>query len=74
MVELTNDMVLKLKLLGNCEDCPMSEMTMTAGVEETIRKAILKFYVWKQFNICKAKVICNNDHADFLGGSGHSNV
>lgn len=40
MVELTNDMVLKLKLLGNCEDCPMSEMTMTAGVEETIRKAI----------------------------------
>ncbi len=40
VVELTNDMVLKLKLLGNCEDCPMSEMTMTAGVEETIRKAI----------------------------------
>lgn len=40
VVELTNDMVLKLKLLGNCEDCPMSEMTMTAGVEEAIRKSV----------------------------------
>ena len=40
VVELTDDMVLKLKLLGNCEDCPMSEMTMTAGVEEAIRKSV----------------------------------
>lgn len=40
VVELTNDMVLKLKLLGNCEYCPMSEMTMTAGVEEAIRKSV----------------------------------
>ncbi|MEO6167875.1 MAG: NifU family protein [Chitinophagales bacterium] len=40
VVELTEDMVLKLKLLGNCEDCPMSEMTMTAGVEEAIKKSI----------------------------------
>lgn len=40
VVELTDDMTLKLKLLGNCEDCPMSEMTMTAGVEDAIRKAV----------------------------------
>ncbi|MBX7108052.1 MAG: NifU family protein [Chitinophagales bacterium] len=40
VVELTDDMVLKLKLLGNCEDCPMSEMTMTAGVEETIKRSV----------------------------------
>ena len=40
VVELTDSMVLKLKLLGNCEDCPMSEMTMTAGVEDAIKKAV----------------------------------
>ena len=40
MIELTDDMVLKLKLLGNCEDCPMSEMTMTAGVEEAIKRSV----------------------------------
>ena len=39
VVEITDSMVLKLKLLGNCEDCPMSEMTMTAGVEEAIRRS-----------------------------------
>ena len=40
VVEITDSMVLKLKLLGNCEDCPMSEMTMTAGVEEAIRRSV----------------------------------
>lgn len=40
VVEITEDMVLKLKLLGNCEDCPMSEMTMTAGVEDAIKKSV----------------------------------
>ncbi len=40
VIELTDDMVLKLKLLGNCEDCPMSEMTMTAGVEEAIKRSV----------------------------------
>ena len=40
VLELTDDMVLKLKLLGNCEDCPMSEMTMTAGVEDAIKRAV----------------------------------
>jgi Fe-S cluster biogenesis protein NfuA len=40
VIDITDEMVLKLKLLGNCEDCPMSEMTMTAGVEEAIRRAV----------------------------------
>jgi len=40
ILELTDDMVLKLKLLGNCEDCPMSEMTMAAGVEDAIRRDV----------------------------------
>ena len=40
VLEITDDMIVKLRLLGNCEDCPMSEMTMTAGVEEAIRRAV----------------------------------
>jgi Fe-S cluster biogenesis protein NfuA len=40
VLEITDDMIVKLRLLGNCEDCPMSEMTMTAGVEEAIKKAV----------------------------------
>jgi Fe-S cluster biogenesis protein NfuA len=40
VLEITDDMIVKLRLLGNCEDCPMSEMTMTAGVEEAIKRAV----------------------------------
>lgn len=40
IVELTEDMVLKLELLGNCGSCPMSTMTLKAGVEEAIKKVI----------------------------------
>ena len=40
VVELTEDMTLRVRLLGNCEECPMSEMTMTAGVEDAIKRAV----------------------------------
>ncbi len=40
VIELTEDMVLKLELLGNCGTCPMSTMTLKAGVEEAIKKAL----------------------------------
>lgn len=40
IVELGEDMVLKLELLGNCGTCPMSTMTLKAGVEEAIKRAI----------------------------------
>lgn len=40
VVEITEDNVVKVKLLGNCENCPMSFMTMKAGVEESLRKAV----------------------------------
>jgi Fe-S cluster biogenesis protein NfuA len=31
---------LKLRLLGNCSNCEMSNMTMTAGIEEAIKRAV----------------------------------
>ncbi|HEY8401089.1 MAG TPA: NifU family protein [Cytophagaceae bacterium] len=40
VIEITEDMVVKLELLGTCGSCPMSTMTLKAGVEESIRKAI----------------------------------
>jgi Fe-S cluster biogenesis protein NfuA len=38
--EITPDGVVKLKLLGACGSCPMSIMTLKAGIEEAIKKAV----------------------------------
>jgi Fe-S cluster biogenesis protein NfuA len=40
IVEITDDMIVNLELLGACGSCPMSAMTLKAGVEESIRKAV----------------------------------
>ena len=40
IVEITTDMVLKIKLLGSCESCPMSIMTLKAGIEQAVLKAV----------------------------------
>lgn len=40
VLEVTDDMVLKLELLGACGACPMSAMTLKAGVEQSVLKAI----------------------------------
>ncbi len=39
-VELTDDMVVNVELLGACGSCPMSQMTLKAGVEQAVKKAI----------------------------------
>ncbi|MFN0047794.1 MAG: NifU family protein [Cytophagales bacterium] len=39
-VELTHEMVVKLELQGACVTCPMSVMTMRAGIEESIKRAL----------------------------------
>jgi len=38
--EITPDNVVKLKLLGACGSCPMSIMTLKAGIEQAIKKAV----------------------------------
>lgn len=40
VLEITDDMIVRLELLGACGTCPMSPMTMKAGVEETIKREI----------------------------------
>jgi len=40
VVEVTDDMTVRVKWLGNCEFCSMSAMTMKAGVEQTLKSKI----------------------------------
>jgi Fe-S cluster biogenesis protein NfuA len=37
VVELTDEMTVRVKWLGACEMCSMSAMTMKAGVEQVVR-------------------------------------
>lgn len=39
-VEITDDYVVNVELLGACGSCPMSTMTLKAGVEQAMKKAI----------------------------------
>ncbi|MFC2123461.1 NifU family protein [Bacteroidota bacterium] len=39
-LEIDSNMIVKLELLGSCVTCPMSSMTMKAGVEEAIKRAV----------------------------------
>ena len=39
VLEITEDQVVKVELLGSCGDCRMSSMTLKAGVEDAIRQA-----------------------------------
>lgn len=40
LIEITDDLTVKIKWLGNCEFCSMSTMTMKAGVEQAIRSRV----------------------------------
>ncbi len=40
VVEITDDNILKVEMTGACKTCSMSHMTMRAGIEETIKRAV----------------------------------
>jgi Fe-S cluster biogenesis protein NfuA len=40
LVEVSQELDVILRLTGACSTCSMSEMTMTAGIEESLRRAI----------------------------------
>lgn len=40
LVEITGDMIVKVRLKGACEGCPFSEMTLKAGIEQAIRNKV----------------------------------
>jgi Fe-S cluster biogenesis protein NfuA len=39
LVEITDDAIVRVRLMGACSDCSMSMMTLKAGVEEAVKKA-----------------------------------
>ena len=39
IIDISADMTLRLEFLGNCVSCPMSNMTLKAGVEEAVLNA-----------------------------------
>ncbi len=40
LIEITDDLIVKVKLQGACGACPFSIMTLKNGVEEAIRREI----------------------------------
>jgi len=40
LIDVTPDGVVKVKLTGACSGCPMSQMTLKAGVEKIIRQEV----------------------------------
>jgi Fe-S cluster biogenesis protein NfuA len=40
LVEVTNDMYVKIRWMGMCESCSMSGMTLRAGIQEAIQSKI----------------------------------
>ncbi|RNC70739.1 MAG: NifU family protein [Desulfuromonadales bacterium] len=40
LVEITEDGVVKVKLVGACGHCPMSTMTLKMGIERTLKEKV----------------------------------
>ncbi len=40
VVDLTDDMIVQIKWMGNCSACSMSSMTMRTGIEETLKNKV----------------------------------
>ena len=40
LMEITNDLVVKLEYLGACKSCSMSMSTFKAGIEHAVLKAV----------------------------------
>lgn len=38
VLDINDDYVVQVELLGACEACPMSPMTMKAGIEEAVKR------------------------------------
>ncbi|MEY4287883.1 MAG: hypothetical protein RL511_1973 [Bacteroidota bacterium] len=39
LIDITDDAVVQVRLLGSCSDCSMSQMTIKGGLEEALKMA-----------------------------------
>ncbi len=51
LTAITEAMVVELELLGSCGSCPMSAMTMKAGIEQAILSAVPQIKGVKAVNL-----------------------
>ena len=40
LVEITEDGIVKVRLKGACMGCPMSQLTLKAGIEQQLKKEV----------------------------------
>lgn len=40
LVDVSEDGIVKVRFIGDCENCPMSTMTLRAGIERALLQAI----------------------------------
>ena len=40
LVNVSSDGIVKVRLLGECENCPLSIMTLRAGIERSLMKQV----------------------------------
>jgi Fe-S cluster biogenesis protein NfuA len=40
LVEVTDEGIVKVKLLGACHGCPMSQMTLKMGIQKYLQKEV----------------------------------
>jgi Fe-S cluster biogenesis protein NfuA len=40
LIEVTDDLTVKVRLVGACQGCPFSEQTLRAGIEHAIRNEV----------------------------------
>lgn len=51
LVEIQDDGIVLVRLLGACSDCSMSIMTLKAGVEDAVKKAVPQIVAVEAVNI-----------------------
>lgn len=54
ILDVDDDFVVHLELLGACESCPMSPMTMKAGIEEAVKRVAPEVTAIKAVNVAPA--------------------
>jgi Fe-S cluster biogenesis protein NfuA len=49
--EITPNMIVRLRLLGSCGSCPMSIMTLKAGIEQAIKRSVPEIEAIEAINL-----------------------
>ena len=55
ILDIDNNMVLKLEFLGNCSSCNINGMTLKAGVEDVVRKSVPEISKVEAINLLSAR-------------------